>query len=208
MVRALIWEVPRPLSSRLVRAARSRVDSASRLVLLIAPRSVVLRAWAWAVLRAATWAVVRLLSWSEVREAIWAVVTAWAWAVVRLVVSATNDPEANATLAALARGRGIWVNAVDDPASCDALFASTFRRGPWTVALSTGGAFAGLSRSLRLALEDLLPAEDEALFEELVDLRSRLRTRIPEPAARSAALRGLLKQFEQTYFGLSQGASR
>ena len=127
---------------------------------------------------------------------------------VRLVVSATNDPAANAEVAALARQRGIWVNAVDDPASCDALFASTFRRGPWTVALSTGGAFAGLSRSLRLALEDLLPAEDEALFEELVDLRSRLRTRIPEPAARSAALRGLLKQFEQTYFGLSQGASR
>ena len=127
---------------------------------------------------------------------------------VRLVVSATNDPEANATLAALARGRGIWVNAVDDPASCDALFASTLRRGPWTVALSTGGAFAGLSRSLRLALEDLLPAGDEDLFAELVDLRSRLRTRLPDPGARSAALRGLLQDFEQTYFGLSQGANR
>ena len=125
---------------------------------------------------------------------------------VRLVVSATNDPAANAAVAALARRRGIWVNAVDDPASCDALFASTLRRGPWTVALSTGGSFAGLSRSLRLALEDLLPAEDEELFAELVDLRARLRTRLPEPEGRSAALRALLKQFEQTYFGLSQGA--
>ena len=125
---------------------------------------------------------------------------------VRLVVSATNDPAANAAVAALARRRGIWVNAVDDPASCDALFASTLRRGPWTVALSTGGSFAGLRRSLRLALEDLLPAEDEELFAELVDLRARLRTRLPEPEGRSAALRALLKQFEQTYFGLSQGA--
>jgi siroheme synthase-like protein len=124
---------------------------------------------------------------------------------VRLVVSATNDPAANAAVAEAARRRGLWTNAVDDPGSCDVLFASTLRRGPWTLALSTAGAFAGLSRSLRLVLEELLPEGDEGLLEDLVELRARLRTRLPDPAARSAALRSLLRQFELTYFGLHQG---
>jgi siroheme synthase-like protein len=126
---------------------------------------------------------------------------------VRLVISATNDPAANAIVAEGARRRGLWINAVDDPGSCDALFASTLRRGPWTLALSTGGSFAGLSRSLRLALEDLLPEGDAGLLEDLVALRARLRTRLPEPAARTEALRSLLRQFEHTYFGLPQGDS-
>jgi siroheme synthase-like protein len=124
---------------------------------------------------------------------------------VGLVVTATGAPGVNAAVAALARRRGLWVNAVDDAASCNALFASTLRRGPWTLALSTGGAFAGLSRSLRLVLEEVLPPDDGDLLGQLVDLRARLRTRLPDPGARSAALRGLLRQFEQRYFGLHQG---
>ena len=56
---------------------------------------------------------------------------------VHLVISATNDPAANAFIAAQARARGLWVNAVDDAASCDALFPSILRRGPFVAALST-----------------------------------------------------------------------
>jgi len=125
---------------------------------------------------------------------------------VHLVVAATNDPAVNARIAALARARGLWVNAVDDPPSCDAQFAATLRRGPWTVALSTAGAFPGLSRSLRLLLEDLLPEGDAEPLEQLVELRARLRRRLPDPEARGAALRDLLQKFEQAYFGLPSGA--
>jgi precorrin-2 dehydrogenase / sirohydrochlorin ferrochelatase len=124
---------------------------------------------------------------------------------VHLAVAATNDPAANAHVAARARARGIWVNAVDDPPSCDVTFASTLRRGPWTLALSTGGAFPGLSRSLRRVLEDLLPGEDLDLLEGLAELRTRLKTRLPDPAERTRALRHLLRTFEATYFGLAPG---
>lgn len=113
-----------------------------------------------------------------------------------LVVSATNDPETNARIAAQCRQRGIWINAVDDPASCDALFASTLRRGPWTLAISTEGAFAGLSRALRLALEDLIP--DDPSLQALVDLRARARQLPPE--VRSRALLTLLDNFHTACF--------
>jgi siroheme synthase-like protein len=118
----------------------------------------------------------------------------------RLVIAATNDPTVNAAIASEARARGIWVNAVDDPLACDAFFASTLRRGPVTLAISTDGAFPGLSRSLRLALESLLP--DEGPLHDLTALRARLRQRLPDPAARARALRALLHDFETRYFAL------
>lgn len=120
---------------------------------------------------------------------------------IHFVVSATNDAAVNASIAALARARGIWVNAVDDPGACDAFFASTLRRGPFTVAVSTEGGFPGLSRSLRLSLESLIPAADEAPLRQFVALRRRLRDRLPDPERRSAALRALLHEFEQIYLG-------
>lgn len=114
----------------------------------------------------------------------------------QLVVSATNDPEANARIAAQCRRRGIWINAVDDPPACDARFASTLRRGPWTLAISTEGAFPGLSRALRLALEDLIP--DDPDLQALAELRRQ--TRHLPPDVRSQALQKLLADFRAAYF--------
>ncbi|HXC16317.1 MAG TPA: bifunctional precorrin-2 dehydrogenase/sirohydrochlorin ferrochelatase [Holophagaceae bacterium] len=119
---------------------------------------------------------------------------------VHLVIAATNDPAVNAAIASEARARGIWVNAVDDPPACDAFFASTLRRGPLTLAISTDGAFPGLSRSLRLALESLLP--DEGPLHDLTALRARLRQHLPDPAVRTEVLRALLHDFETRYFAL------
>ena len=119
---------------------------------------------------------------------------------VQLVVAATNDASVNAAIANEARARGIWINAVDDPAACDAFFASTLRRGPVQLALSTHGAFPGLSRSLRLALESLFP--DEASLRDFAALRARLKARLPDPAARAEALRALLRDFEARHLSL------
>lgn len=118
----------------------------------------------------------------------------------QLAIAATNDPAVNARIASEARARGIWVNAVDDPPACDALFASVLTRGPVKLAISTHGSFPGLSRSLRLALESLLP--DQRLLRDFTALRERLRARLPDPAARTAALRALLRDFEATYLAL------
>lgn len=119
---------------------------------------------------------------------------------IQLVVAATNDASVNAAIAEEARARGIWINAVDDPSACDAFFASTFRRGPVQLAVSTHGAFPGLSRSLRLALESLLP--DEASLRDLAALRARLRDRLPDAAHRAELLRALLRDFESRHLAL------
>lgn len=115
---------------------------------------------------------------------------------VHLVISATNNPEANAYVAAQARARGLWINAVDDAASCDALFPSVLRRGPFVAAISTEGAFAGLSRVVREALEGLVPEETLPEFEALVRLRQELKRTLPDPARRAEVLRALLRQLQ------------
>ena len=116
---------------------------------------------------------------------------------VHLVISATNDPAANAFIAAHARAHGLWLNAVDDVASCDALFPSILRRGPFVAAISTEGAFAGLSRVLREALEALVPEAATSDFEALVEFRQQLKQSLPDPERRAALLRELLHQLQQ-----------
>ena len=116
---------------------------------------------------------------------------------VHLVISATNDPEANRFIAAHARAQGLWVNAVDDAASCDALFPSILRRGPFVAAISTEGAFAGLSRVVREALEGLVPDATIPEFEALVQLRQQLKQTLPDPARRAEFLRGILWQIQR-----------
>lgn len=116
---------------------------------------------------------------------------------VHLVISATNDPEANAFIAAHARAHSLWVNAVDDAASCDALFPSILRRGPFVAAISTEGAFAGLSRVVREALEGLVPEATIPEFEALVAFRLQLKQTLPDAALRAEFLRNLLSQIQK-----------
>jgi siroheme synthase-like protein len=116
---------------------------------------------------------------------------------VHLVISATNDPEANTFVAAHARSLGLWVNAVDDAASCDALFPSVLRRGPFVAAISTEGAFAGLSRVVREALEGLVPDATVPEFEALVQLRRQLKETLPDPGQRAQFLRDILRQVQR-----------
>jgi siroheme synthase-like protein len=70
-----------------------------------------------------------------------------------LVFVATDDVALNAEIASAARECGVWVNAADDPRHCDFILPSVLRRGPLTVAVSTGGASPALSRMIREELE-------------------------------------------------------
>lgn len=119
-----------------------------------------------------------------------------------LVIAATNDPAINLHIAKTARGRGVLVNAVDDPAACDVYFAATIRRGPLTLAIGSQGGFPGLTRALRRLLEAFLPEGDAPLLHRLTQARQRCRS-LPDPHVRKAALDPLLTAFEATYPGVS-----
>lgn len=67
----------------------------------------------------------------------------------RLVVSATGDEGVDAAVAADAEAAGAWINAVDRPALCSVVLPAVLRRGPITIAVSTGGASPTLAGWLR-----------------------------------------------------------
>jgi uroporphyrin-III C-methyltransferase/precorrin-2 dehydrogenase/sirohydrochlorin ferrochelatase len=75
----------------------------------------------------------------------------------RLVIAATENPDINAMVSALARMHNVPVNVVDDPDFSTCIFPSTLSRGPMTIAVSSGGNAPVITRLLRARLESLLP---------------------------------------------------
>ena len=109
----------------------------------------------------------------------------------RLAFIATDEPEAAATRL---RARGVLVNVADRPELCDFTLPSVLERGPVLVAVSTGGASAGLAKAVRLRLETLLPATLGALAEALAAARGSMRVRWPDAGARRRAIDAALAE--------------
>ena len=103
------------------------------------------------------------------------------------IVTADDDASAESIVADL-RARGVLVNAVDRPGLCDFTLPAIVDRSPLLVAISTGGASAGLAAAVRQRLELLLPASLGALATTLQNARVAMRTRWPDGAARRRAL--------------------
>ena len=98
-----------------------------------------------------------------------------AWLVV-----AAAPPEVNRAVLAAAEERRLFVNAVDDPGAATAYAGGVVRRGPVTLAISTGGEAPALAGLLREGLEAILPE----------DLEDWLATaRAVRPAWREAAVK-------------------
>lgn len=92
-----------------------------------------------------------------------------------LVITATDDPEVNARVAADATERGLWANSADDPANCTFTLPARVRRGDLLVAVSTGGRSPAMAAWVRRWLDEQLGPEHEALLEVLADVREELR---------------------------------
>lgn len=103
----------------------------------------------------------------------------------RLAFIVDAEPEA---IAERLRGCGLLVNVADRPELCDFTLPSVLERGPILVAVSSGGASAGLTKTLRLRLEALIPEAIGQLAEALGAAREAIRRRWPDPDARRHVL--------------------
>ncbi|MGD2126221.1 MAG: bifunctional precorrin-2 dehydrogenase/sirohydrochlorin ferrochelatase [Desulfobacteraceae bacterium] len=91
-----------------------------------------------------------------------------------LVIAATDNPELNQRVSQLARGKGLLVNAVDQPADCNFIVPSILRRGDLLISVSTSGKSPALARKIRQRLEKGFGKE----YEALLILMGRLRPEI------------------------------
>lgn len=112
----------------------------------------------------------------------------------RLAFVALEDSDQAEAAATRLKKRGLLVNVADWPELCDFTLPSILERGEVLVAVSTGGASAGLAKQLRLRLEALLPSSLESLARGLAGAREILRDRWPDAAARRRALDAALAQ--------------
>lgn len=106
----------------------------------------------------------------------------------RVAFVALDDADAAEAAAARLKARGLLVNVADRPELCDFTLPSVLERGDVLVAVSTGGASAGLAKHLRLRLEALLPSSLGALAHALTEARGALRRRWPNANDRRRAL--------------------
>lgn len=72
-------------------------------------------------------------------------------------VVAAAPPEVNRAVRTAAEAQKLFVNAVDDKDSATAYLAGVVRKGPVTLAISTGGESPALAGLLREALDAVLP---------------------------------------------------
>ena len=94
----------------------------------------------------------------------------------RLVVTATGLDEVDRAVFRDAEDAGVLVNAADDPEACRFLLPSVLRRGPVSIAVSTGGASPYLAVWLRRRIGEVVGPEFAAVAALLAQARHTLRS--------------------------------
>lgn len=105
-----------------------------------------------------------------------------------LAFVALEDERAAERAALRLKRSGLLVNVADRPELCDFTLPSVLDRDPVLVAVSTGGASAGLAKHLRLRLEAIVPQSIGRLANDLASARRVLRERFPRSVDRRRAL--------------------
>lgn len=111
-----------------------------------------------------------------------------------LAVVALEDDEAAEAAVDRLRARGALVNAVDRPKLCDFTLPAIVDRDPVIVAIGTGGASAGMAKSLRQRFEQILPARLGAIARRLRDKRPDIKAKWPDGDARRRAIDAALDE--------------
>ena len=110
---------------------------------------------------------------------------------VFLAIAATDEVEVNRAVAEEGAARRLWVNVVDDTELTRVQVPAVVRRGPLTVAISSGGAAPVLARQLREKIEQSVDESFGQLAELLRIHRARLRARFPHVPSRRKFMESL-----------------
>lgn len=94
-----------------------------------------------------------------------------------LVMAATDDPGVQDMVHADAARHGILLNVADVPEKCSFILPALVKRGPLSLAISTGGNSPALAKSLQQDLEAWLPHEYGLLTEVLGLIRPHVLQR-------------------------------
>jgi uroporphyrin-III C-methyltransferase/precorrin-2 dehydrogenase/sirohydrochlorin ferrochelatase len=114
-----------------------------------------------------------------------------------LVVAAAT-PEVNRDVAHEAERRGLFVNAVDDPANASAYLGGVLRRDGVAIAISTNGRAPALAGLLREGLDAMLPQDLDDWFRQSDELKRVWRsTGVPMEARRPQLMEALMKLYEK-----------
>jgi precorrin-2 dehydrogenase/sirohydrochlorin ferrochelatase len=108
-----------------------------------------------------------------------------------IVIAATDSPDINR---AAGRDAPALVNVVDVPSECNFIAPSVVRRGPLTIAISTGGTSPAMAKALRKELEALYGG----LFSDYLGFVKKIRTRaiaeVGQKKKRESFLKGLASE--------------
>lgn|SRR5512140_3271234 len=104
----------------------------------------------------------------------------------RLAIAATDDPLVNASVARVARERGIPVNVGDDPALSTFIMPAVVDRGPVQIAVSTAGASPVLAKHIAALVAEAVPEAYGRLATFVGHYRAVARRHFPDVAARRA----------------------
>ncbi len=110
-----------------------------------------------------------------------------------MVFAASDDPQADAEVAAAAKAQGIPVNVVDAPRESTFIMPAIVDRDPVVVAIGTGGAAPILAREIKSKVEAWLPARFGTVAARAMALRGRIQETIADPVVRRHAWERLLQ---------------
>jgi precorrin-2 dehydrogenase/sirohydrochlorin ferrochelatase len=108
-----------------------------------------------------------------------------------IVIAATDSPEINHTVG---RDAPALVNVVDVPEECNFIAPSIVKRGPLTIAISTGGISPAMSKALRKELEGLYGNRFSDYLGFVKKIRARAMTEIDDRKERETLLKGLASE--------------
>lgn len=94
-----------------------------------------------------------------------------------LIVTVTGVPEIDGWVFEQAEARRIWCNAADDPEHCSVILPAVARKGPISVAVSTGGRSPAAASWLRRRIDALLDEPTLAVVDAATRARRVLRER-------------------------------